>query len=225
MIDDDPVDPRVYDALGRAVPHHMPPPALRARVLSTAAPAGVSKPSSARARWPSLLAAAATLVALVASYGWWAAQAEVTRLQGALAELQTETGTLRAVRDGFEREQRDARRMAAIIGASDVTRVSLTGLAPATAARAQVYVSRSNGMLFLAEGLPDLPPDRVYQLWSIVAGAPVSGGVFSRASDGRAQLLAPPPPGAPQALAVTVEPTGGVPAPTGPQYLLGAPTN
>jgi RNA polymerase sigma-70 factor (ECF subfamily) len=29
----------------------------------------------------------------------------------------------------------------------------------------------------------------------------------------------------PRVLAVTVEPTGGVPAPTGPQYLLGAPTN
>jgi hypothetical protein len=225
MIDDDTVDPAVYDALGRAVPRHTPPPALRARVLSTAMSSGVTKRSPRSTRWPSLLAAAATLVAVIASYGWWAARTEVARLQGELAELQTETGALRAVRDGLEREQRDARRMAAIISAADVTRVSLAGLAPATAATAQVYVSRSNGMLFLAEVLPDLPPDRVYQLWSIVAGAPVSGGIFSRAVDGRAQLLAPAPPGAPQALAVTVEPSGGVPAPTGPQYLVGTPTN
>ena len=228
MIDDDTVDPTLYDALGRAVPQYTPPPSLRARVLSTAAsPAVTSRPpvSSRSSGWPSLLAAAATLVAVIASYGWWSARSEVWRLQGELAELQIETRTLRAVRDDYEREQREASRMAAIVGAGDVTRVSLAGLGPAGAARAQVYVSRSSGMFLIGEGLPDLAPDRVYQLWSIVGGAPVSGGVFTREADGRAQLLAPPPPGPPEALAVTVEPSGGVPSPTGPQYLLGKPSN
>lgn len=225
MIEDDTVDPKLFDALGRAVPQHVPPAALRARVLSIAAPSATAPRPRAQSAWPGLLAAAATLVAMVASYGWWSARTEVSRLQGELAELQTETGTLRAVRDDYEREQRDASRMAAIVGAGDVTRVTLAGLAPAGAARAHVYVSRTSGMFLVAEGLPELDANRVYQLWTIVGGKPVSGGVFRREADGRAQLLAPPPPGAPEALAVTVEPSGGVPAPTGPQYLLGTPSN
>lgn len=230
MIDDETIDPELFDALGRAVPQHTPPAALRGRVLSLAGrapadPRPIAPSARSRSAWPAALAAAATLVAMVASYGWWSARTEVSRLEGELAELQTETRTLRAVRDDYERDRRDAGRVAAIVGAGDVTRVSLAGLGPAGEARAHVYVSLSNGMVLLAEGLPDLPPDRVYQLWSIVGGAPVSGGVFTRDPDGRAQLLAPPPPGAPQALAVTVEPSGGLPAPSGPQYLLGTPAN
>ncbi len=225
MIDDDTVDPRLFDALGRSVPQHVPPAALRARVLSIAAPSATTTRPRARSAWPGLLAAAATLVAIVASYGWWSARTEVSRLQGELAELQTETGTLRAVRDDYRSEQRERSRMAAIVGAGDVTRVTLAGLAPAGGARAHVYVSRTSGMFLVAEGLPDLEANRVYQLWTIVGGQPVSGGVFTREADGRAQLVAPPPPGAPEALAVTVEPSGGVPSPTGPQYLLGTPSN
>ena len=225
MIDDDTVDPRLFDALGRSVPQHVPPAALRARVLSIAAPSATTTRPRARSAWPGLLAAAATLVAMVASYGWWSARTEVSRLQGELAELETETGTLRAVRADYQSEQRERSRMAAIVGAGDVTRVTLAGLAPAGGARAHVYVSRTSWMFLVAEGLPELEANRVYQLWTIVGGQPVSGGVFTREADGRAQLVAPPPPGAPEALAVTVEPSGGVPSPTGPQYLLGTPSN
>jgi anti-sigma-K factor RskA len=44
---------------------------------------------------------------------------------------------------------------------------------------------------------------------------------------GRSQLVADVPAltTRPDALAVTVEPEGGVPAPTGPKYLLGVPAN
>ena len=38
-----------------------------------------------------------------------------------------------------------------------------------------------------------------------------------------AALLAQAPPGAVQAIAVTIEPDGGVPAPTGDKVLLGLP--
>ncbi len=92
---------------------------------------------------------------------------------------------------------------------------------PAGQARAQVYFSASRGMVLAAENLPELPPDRVYQVWAISGDSPVSAGTFQRERDGRGSLIAlsqiPPP----NAMAITVEPTGGVPLPTGPKYLQG----
>lgn len=226
MTDHD-LDPRVLDALGRAVPQEAPSAVVRARVLDTAAatPLGQSGVVSARRgeAWRSLLAAAAVLLAAVAAAGWWTAQNEVWRLQGELASLQGEARSLRAARLLDERRRTEADRVSAILASADVRRIPLAGVAPAAVARGQVYVSPTAGLVFLAEGLPALPPDRDYQLWTIVDGKPVSAGVFEAGADDRAQLIAAAPPGAPQAAAVTVEPTGGVPAPTGPQYLLGVP--
>ena len=98
-------------------------------------------------------------------------------------------------------------------------------MAPAASARARVYMSPSRGLLFAAEDLPTLPAGRDYQLWAIVAGKPISHGVFGLEANGRAQLLANAPPGPADAFAVTIEPAGGVPAPTSAPVLLGPPTS
>ena len=70
-----------------------------------------------------------------------------------------------------------------------------------------------------------LPSARVYQLWAIAGGQPISAGTFVPDAQGRYELVADVPSllERPAALAVTVEPQGGVPSPTGPKYLLGAP--
>ena len=244
----EPQDMRVLDALARVVPQQAPPQALRARVLTAAlaevqepadaarpappAPlpftprAGVSAPAVAPAsRWPWLLAAAAAVLAVGASLGWWSAQNEIQRLQSTIADLRTTATELLNVRAEFGREQTARQRAAAILSAPDVTYTALAGVAPAGAARARVYVSPTRGLLMAAEDLPALPSGRVYQLWTIVAGQPVSNGVFELEASGRAQVLAAAPPGPAAAFAVTIEPTGGVPAPTGDKVLLGIPTN
>ncbi len=242
-------DLRVLDALARVVPQQAPPPALRARVLAAALaeaqePAVVGgsptrpapTPFVARAvtpdaavapanRWPWLLAAAAAVLAVGTSLGWWSARNEIQRLQSTIADLRTSATELLNVRAEFGREQTARQRAATILSASDVTYTALAGVMPAGVARARVYVSPTRGMLMAAEGLPALPSGRVYQLWSIVAGQPVSGGVFELDASGRAQVLADAPPGAAAAFAVTIEPTGGVPAPTGDKVLLGIPAN
>ena len=71
------------------------------------------------------------------------------------------------------------------------------------------------------------PVGRVYQVWLIEPGAPrpVSAGVIDAASGGRGMLLVPPPAGvgsSPVVVAVTDEPRGGVPAPTGSKHLAGS---
>ena len=80
---------------------------------------------------------------------------------------------------------------------------------------------------FTVSNLPPLPGGRVYKVWVVTAvGPPLSAGLVTPdGAGGRSVYFATPadiPP--PVALAVTIEPAGGVPAPTGAQYLLGTPT-
>ena len=175
--------------------------------------------------WPWVLAAAAAIVAALTSVGWLSARGEIARLQTALADARSNTTKLLAVRDEFDQERNRSQHVAAILGASDVTYTALAGVAPVEQARGRVYVSPTRGLLFAAEDLPVLPPDRSYQLWTIVGGRPVSHGVFELGNNGAAQLLTESAPGMAEAYAVTVEPLGGVPEPTGPKVLLGTPTS
>lgn len=75
--------------------------------------------------------------------------------------------------------------------------------------------------------LPAAPSDKDYQLWMIVDSTPVSAGLFQSSSSQnnlfyRISDVEIPEESPVQAFAVTIEPKGGVPAPTGDMYLLGA---
>jgi anti-sigma-K factor RskA len=78
-------------------------------------------------------------------------------------------------------------------------------------------------VLFTAANLPPLPQGRVYQLWYVTAAAPVSAGLVSPDAAGQSRILTPSLAAVqPKAFALTIEPAGGVPAPTGAFYLLGS---
>ena len=229
-------------ALGGVVPQVDPPARLRARVLAVAgieaddaagtaavAPVGrrgadavVVRKSSALPGW---LAAAAALV-LASGLGLWAlqlrtslddmnarverAEAEVVRIQRTLGEAQEQTKVLQAHNS--------------VLFAPDTLRVDLAGQAGAPASSARAFMSRQSGLAFAASQLPVLPADKVYQLWVVAPDRPpVSAGLLAPDASGRASLFfampADLPP--PAVLAVTVEPAGGVPAPTGDKVLVG----
>jgi len=104
--------------------------------------------------------------------------------------------------------------------------VSLAGLPPAPTARARVMWHQKAGGLFVATGLPAAPPGKTYQLWAITDGdARVSAGVFSVDASGAGSLSVRALRGVTtvDAFAVTLEPVGGLPAPSGEMYLLGKP--
>jgi anti-sigma-K factor RskA len=232
-------------ALGGVVAQVDPPARLRARVLAVAgieaddasgapavavpgrggvdAPVGVRRGSGALPGW---LAAAAALV-LASGLGLWAlqlrtsledmnarverAEAEVVRIQRTIGEAQEQTRILQAQNS--------------VLFAPDTLRVDLAGEGPAQGSKARAFMSRRSGVAFAADQLPALPADKVYQLWVVPQNAaPVSAGLLAPDASGHASLFFPMPPEvtAPQALAVTVEPAGGVPAPTGSPVLLGA---
>jgi anti-sigma-K factor RskA len=76
---------------------------------------------------------------------------------------------------------------------------------------------------FFAHNLPALRPDRDYQLWLITPAGPVSAGTFRPTPEGHATVQAtyPLPRDQLRAVAVTEEPAGGLPKPSGTPLILG----
>jgi anti-sigma-K factor RskA len=75
-----------------------------------------------------------------------------------------------------------------------------------------------------ASNLPPLPAGRTYQMWVLTAQpAPISAGLLKPDPNGRASAMFETPVdiAQPTAMAVTIEPEGGVPSPTGAMYLVG----
>lgn len=62
-------------------------------------------------------------------------------------------------------------------------------------------------------------------MWVVTAQAPISAGLLATdpTGGGTQYYMTPPDIAPPVAVAVTLEPSGGVPAPTGERYLVGMP--
>ena len=110
-----------------------------------------------------------------------------------------------------------------VLAASDLVRVELAGQAIAPRASARAFWSRSRGLVFTASNLPPLPAGRTYQLWMVTAQMPIGAGLLKPRDDGavRAVLTTSPDVTQPVGIALTIEPEGGVAAPTGDKYLVG----
>ena len=157
--------------------------------------------------------AAAASVALAVGLGGYAAQlrGRVTTLEGRLQET-----TLRA--------EAGDRQIADVLAAPDLARIELAGQPAAPHASARAYWSRSRGLVFTALNLPAPPPGRAYQLWVLTKQpTPISAGMLRPDASGSVNLMFQTPRDLPSpvAMAVTLEPEGGVPAPTGDKYLVG----
>jgi anti-sigma-K factor RskA len=207
--------------LAKALPEVAPPPALRVRVLErvAAVPTGPAAPVPLRrerprgrvlwwAGWAGLAGAAALLV--VVNLELRSTRRELQGLQDRLVTLQAEL----------------ARREETVRFLSDpnVRHVSLDGLKPSPEASAWLlWNPGTREGLLLARGLPTAPAGHAYELWALAGAQPVPAGVFAVDAGGRGLLRLPPLPAdlAYDAFAVTLEPAGGVPKPTGPMHLHG----
>ena len=112
-----------------------------------------------------------------------------------------------------------------VLESEDVRILFLSGQGPQPDARAKVFWSeKAKRGILLAGNLTALPPDRQYELWVFDQGKPVAAGVFDVDKEGRAMLESADLSSiaSAQNFAVTVEPRGGVSAPTGPVVLAGA---
>jgi len=220
--------------LACAVPQVEPPATLRERVIRSATgrpvearhstASVVRKPTTRMAPW---LLAAASLLAAVALGGYsLQLRARVTDLETRLQQAITQASLAERQIADARRTALDAQSQLAVLAAPDLVRIDLAGQTNAPAASARAFWSRSRGMVFTASNLPSLPAGRVYQLWVLTAtGPPVSVGLLEPDQTGglTAVFQTPPDIPPPTQVAVSDEPAGGVPSPTGMIWVAGTP--
>jgi len=217
----------VVEALARAVPQRTPRPELRERVLAGFDAQGRARPAG-RAGSASQWLPLAALVVLTVGIGVYAAWLQV---RVAVLEDRLERALLQAA--AAETAVADARRVntelqsaMGVLAAPDLVRIDLAGQTPAPQATARALWSRARGMVFTATNLPPLPAGQVYQVWVVPAAQPpISAGLLAPdpAGAGQTYFSTAPDIPPPAAVAVSIEPAGGVPAPTGAIYLVGKP--
>ena len=172
--------------------------------------------------------AATLLLAAAGAGGWYVAQLD-RQIQG----LRAAVGVATRLTERAEAEMEAARAAAAereavlaILSGPDIQRLDLAGQPIAPRASARALWNDAADMVFIATGLPPLPAGDVYQLWFVLPDAPVSAVLLEPDPDGEVAVMLEVPDTVtlPAVMALTVEPAGGVPAPTGDLYLLGRPT-
>lgn len=207
--------------LAGSVPAMKPRPEVRARILAQIASESAPGRTPAVRRpvggW--ILAIAAALV--LAFFVWDDARLRRERedLRSRAADL---SGRLTSAEQSLARRDLQVR----VLESEDVRVLFLGGKEPQPSARAKVFWSeKAKRGVLVAANLAPLAAGKQYELWVFSAGKPVAAGVFDADTSGRALVESSDLSAieAAQNFAVTVEPRGGVSAPTGPVVLLGAP--
>ncbi|HLI30663.1 MAG TPA: anti-sigma factor [Terriglobia bacterium] len=212
--------------IGLASPPATPSPAVRQRLLESVRPLArrpeVLPVRVASRPWvvPALAVAAVALACLT---GFLLIRNQQLSLR--LESLESSQTQVRAIE---QRQQATAKRSRAVLdllSSHSTIKVSLAAVKARPVPQGKAFYSPEKGLVFYATNLPHLPIDRTYQLWLLPkSGKPISAGIFETDKAGNGQILLPPlPRGIPaKAFAVTVEPEGGRPQPTGKMVLLGA---
>ena len=208
-------------ALARSAPPMVPPPRVKEELLHRIATTGPARDG----RRPRPLVWAAGTVAAVIAVAAFTGAFVAARYEGRLGQMAREAAALRA------RVQRDEaalqEQIAVYRNVVDLPRdpqtqiVTLRGLGPSPGASGRVVWHPFNGGHVFVANLPSAPTGKAYEMWTIGDAAPQPAGVFQVDTAGRGTHRIPPVEGGKpvKVFAVTLEPEGGVPAPTGPMVL------
>ncbi|MGH9404005.1 MAG: anti-sigma factor [Terriglobia bacterium] len=112
-----------------------------------------------------------------------------------------------------------------VLTSPNTLKVALVSAEAHPVPQGKAFYNPEKGLVFYAANLTHLSSRQTYQLWLVPSqGKPVSAGIFDTDAHGNGEVLLPPlPPGVTaKAFAVTIEPAGGEPQPTGKKVLLGA---
>ncbi len=168
-----------------------------------------------RTSWWPWLGWAATAAVIVFAASLWK---ENMGLKQALTSAQS-------VMSRSEREMEEFRKVAAPILDSSAQRVTLVSVkTPPQPQGKAFYLRNRSSLVFVANNMPPLPPQKAYELWLIpTQGAPIPAGVFKPDAHGSATVVNPPLPAGAQAkaFAITVENEAGATTPTMPIVMMG----
>jgi anti-sigma-K factor RskA len=212
--------------LALAAPSAAPSPAVKQRVMRqihveapSAAPAVSratapdSEPPGFFARWWLAVLAPAGIVLAAATIILW----RENRL------LDQQLAGLRASARQQQQLLAEAREATDFVTSHDTITVSLAPQPGMPQGAAHVMYNAKMGMLMYDGEIAPAPAAKSYQLWLVPEqGKPISAGVFNSVSGQPNHWMMKLSPGiAPKEFAVSLEPSGGMPQPTGPMVLIG----
>ncbi|MEO6323369.1 MAG: anti-sigma factor [Thermoanaerobaculia bacterium] len=216
--------------LAYSIPGAEAPPELKGRLLARVANASPVADTRAQVlestrfrRSPTQLLLLAASLILVAGLGtlWLLARRDVAVLQAQREEL---TRSLSDQRRSLEEKLAVQAKEVVWLHDPRVQVALLKGLESTSLARARLLFNPATrqGLLYV-EGLPPLPLEKSYALWAFVKDTPVPAGVFETTTGSAVLPLSQQGALAdgPSKFAVSIEPHGGGPTPTGTIVLLG----
>jgi anti-sigma-K factor RskA len=138
-------------------------------------------------------------------------------------QLDRQLAALRAAAEQQQQQLQEVREVADMIESHDTLTVSLAQQPGMPAGAAHVMYNAKMGMLMFDGEIAPAPAAKSYQLWLVPAdGKPISAGVFNPVIGRTNHWMMKLPQGiAAREFAVSLEPTGGMPQPTGPMVLVG----
>lgn len=140
-------------------------------------------------------------------------------------ELQRRLAQAQAGAAGQQQQLQEAKQLLSTLSSAEADRyVLVAGKTPPQPQGRAIYVASSGTLVFLASHMPELPPEKAYELWLIpTSGAPIPAGVFRPNAEGSAAVVRPPLPNGVQAktFAITVEAKEGSPTPTSQPIMVG----
>jgi hypothetical protein len=184
-----------------------PPQRARQRLLDAIAkePRGLNAvPARLRFNWAATLGWAAAALMFVV----------VVQLRRENFGLRESVNKLAQLMSQQTIEVANAQRVMDTLTASDTQAVTLVAAkGPPQPQGKAFYLKNKSGLVFVANNLPQLPPDKIYELWLIPPGAaPIPAGLFKPDARGNAAIVNPPglPAGVEaKTFAVTLESASG----------------
>lgn len=212
-----------FARLAERGPRAIPPADVKRALLERLAATAPSRAAARqRSRWLAWAAgtAAAVVVASAATAAFVAGHYEAQ-----LGQMARETSALRERLEQHEQALRAElavyRTVVDLLRDPSTRVVALRGVSPRPEAVGRVLWNDAGGGHVLVSNLPPPPAGKTYELWTISGGTPRPAGTFATDASGTASRPIPPVPERKpvDVFAITVEPEGGVPAPTGPIIL------
>jgi len=210
--------------LALAVPRVEPSPAVKQRLMAQVRADGEAEnrasavSASTRApgffdRWRTAILVPAFALLAIATVVLWRQNRDLDR----------QLAALRASAQQQQQQLDEARNLDEMMESRDTVTVALAQQPGMPQGSAHVMYNAKMGMLMYDGEIAPAPPAKSYQLWLVpAAGKPISAGVFNPVN-GRADhwMMKLPRGVEPKEFAVSLEPAGGMPQPTGPMVLIG----
>lgn len=176
---------------------------------------GPSSAARPRRSWWGVLGWAATAAVIVFAASLWKEN----------AALKESLSNLRSLASQQTLELERVRRVASAITDPEVQHFTLVAVkTPPQPQGKAFYLRNRSNLVFVANNMPALPPQKAYELWLIPAqGTPIPAGVFKPDAHGSATVVNPPLPAGAEAkaFAITVENESGATTPTMPIVMMG----